>query len=120
MRVRGGWWCKRRCRERKGQGEIAITRIVSTRRRPRGASAIDARVAVRNNGAMSRPSTVFGKFGGVMRYDRRNVLKLGVSGAIAGWSGGLAGVANAQATITARIGHLEAASQPRHKGLENV
>ena len=55
-----------------------------------------------------------------MTRNRRNVLKLGLSGAVAGWSGGLAGVAGAQAAITARIGHLEAPTQPRHKGLEQV
>src|SRR5262245_51145749 len=57
---------------------------------------------------------------GVMSHSRRNVLKLGVSGAVAGWTGGLAGSAHAQATITARIGHLESPTQPRHKGLEKV
>ena len=51
-----------------------------------------------------------------MMHHRRDVLKLGVAGAVAG----LAGVARAQGTITARIGHLEAPTQPRHKGLEQV
>ena len=55
-----------------------------------------------------------------MRQNRRNVLKLGLSGAVAGWTGGLAGTASAQGAITARIGHLEAPTQPRHKGLEKV
>ena len=50
---------------------------------------------------------------------RRNILKFGISGAIAAYAGGLAG-AQAQGTITARIGHLEAPTQPRHKGLEKV
>jgi C4-dicarboxylate-binding protein DctP len=53
-----------------------------------------------------------------MTHDRRSVLKFGVAGAAA--SIGLTGGARAQATITARIGHLEAPSQPRHKGLEQV
>src|ERR1044072_1580927 len=61
-----------------------------------------------------------GSPGGVMRQNRRHVLKLGLSGAVAGWTGGLAGLANAQGAITARIGHLEAPTQPRHKGLEKV
>src|SRR5688572_12221705 len=56
----------------------------------------------------------------VMKQNRRNVLKFGLSGAVAGWTGGLAGTAGAQAAITARIGHLEAPTQPRHKGLEKV
>ena len=51
-----------------------------------------------------------------MIHDRRGVLRLGVAGAVAG----LAGAARAQGTITARIGHLEAPTQPRHKGLEQV
>ena len=55
-----------------------------------------------------------------MTQNRRNVLKLGLSGAVAGWTGGLAGSASAQAAITARIGHLEAPTQPRHKGLEKL
>jgi tripartite ATP-independent transporter DctP family solute receptor len=55
-----------------------------------------------------------------MKQNRRNVLKLGLSGAVAGWTGGLAGSATAQAAITARIGHLESPAQPRHKGLEKV
>ena len=55
-----------------------------------------------------------------MSHNRRNILKLGAVGAVAGWSGGLAGIAQAQAPITARIGHLEAPTQPRHKGLEKV
>ena len=55
-----------------------------------------------------------------MRQNRRNVLKLGLSGAVAGWTGSLAGTASAQGVITARIGHLEAPTQPRHKGLEKV
>ena len=55
-----------------------------------------------------------------MIQNRRNVLKLGVSGAVAGWAGSLGGSAQAQGTITARIGHLEAPTQPRHKGLEKV
>src|SRR5215204_6139857 len=55
-----------------------------------------------------------------MNHNRRNILKLGTAGAIAGWAGGLGGFANAQAPTIARIGHLEAPSQPRHKGLEKV
>ena len=55
-----------------------------------------------------------------MNHNRRNVLKLSVAGAIAGWTGGPAGLAKAQGAITARIGHLEAPSQPRHKGLEKL
>src|SRR5687767_541431 len=55
-----------------------------------------------------------------MSHNRRNMLKLGVAGAVAGWSGVLAGSAYAQGTITARIGHLESPAQPRHKGLEKV
>ena len=55
-----------------------------------------------------------------MNHNRRNVLKLSLAGAAAGWTGGLAGFAKAQGTITARIGHLEAPSQPRHKGLEKL
>ncbi len=51
-----------------------------------------------------------------MIHDRRGVLRLGVAGAVAG----LAGAARAQGAITARIGHLEAPTQPRHKGLEQV
>jgi tripartite ATP-independent transporter DctP family solute receptor len=55
-----------------------------------------------------------------MSQNRRNVLKLGLWGAAAaGWTGGLR-VAGAQGAITARIGHLEAPTQPRHKGLEKV
>jgi C4-dicarboxylate-binding protein DctP len=53
---------------------------------------------------------------GFMIHHRRDVLRLGVAGAVAG----LAGAARAQGTITARIGHLEAPTQPRHKGLEQV
>jgi tripartite ATP-independent transporter DctP family solute receptor len=52
-----------------------------------------------------------------MGQNRRNVLKLGIAGAVAGWTGGVAG---AQGAITVRIGHLEAPTQPRHKGLEKV
>jgi len=52
-----------------------------------------------------------------MSYNRRNILKFGVVGTIAGCAGGFA---HAQATITAKIGHLEAPTQPRHKGLEKV
>ena len=51
-----------------------------------------------------------------MFSNRRTVLKFGVAATAAG----LAGRAHAQATITARIGHLEAPTQPRHKGLEKV
>ena len=55
-----------------------------------------------------------------MSHNRRNILKLGVAGTIAGCTAGFGGFAHAQATITARIGHLEAPTQPRHKGLEKV
>src|SRR5215216_4397270 len=55
-----------------------------------------------------------------MIQNRRNVLKLGVSGAVAGWAASVSGSAQAQGTITARIGHLEAPTQPRHRGLEQV
>ena len=51
-----------------------------------------------------------------MSYHRRDVLGLGVAGAVAAFGGS----ARAQGTITARIGHLEAPTQPRHKGLEQV
>ena len=51
-----------------------------------------------------------------MFFTRRTVLKFGVAAAAVG----LAGQAHAQATIPARIGHLEAPTQPRHKGLEKV
>ena len=51
-----------------------------------------------------------------MSYHRRDVLRLGVAGAVAAFGGS----ARAQGTITARIGHLEAPTQPRHKGLEQV
>lgn len=51
-----------------------------------------------------------------MIHNRRTVLKLGAAAVALGVSG----TANAQATITARIGHLEAPTQPRHKGLEKV
>src|SRR5688572_24334282 len=56
---------------------------------------------------------------GVMSHNRRNVLKLSLAGAAAGWIGGLR-AASAQGAITVRIGHLEAPTQPRHKGLEKV
>src|SRR6476659_3707401 len=69
---------------------------------------------------MARGSWFHSSLERVMRQNRRNVLKLGVSGAVAGWTGGFAGFARAQAAITARIGHLEAPTQPRHKGLEKV
>ena len=39
-----------------------------------------------------------------MKQNRRNVLKLGLSGAVAGWTGGLAGSASAQGAITAASG----------------
>jgi tripartite ATP-independent transporter DctP family solute receptor len=65
------------------------------------------------------PHPDFAQFGGFMVHNRRNLLKLGVAGAAAGWSS-LAGIAQAQGTIVARVGHLEAPSQPRHKGLERV
>ena len=55
-----------------------------------------------------------------MSHNRRNILKLGATGAVAGWAGGFPGFASAQGMITARIGHLEAPTQPRHKGLEKV
>jgi C4-dicarboxylate-binding protein DctP len=51
-----------------------------------------------------------------MFHHRRSILKLGIAGAVVS----VAGVARAQGTITARIGHLEAPTQPRHKGLEQV
>lgn len=50
-----------------------------------------------------------------MFHNRRSVLKLGAVAAAVG----IAGRAQAQ-TITAKIGHLEAPTQPRHKGLEKV
>jgi C4-dicarboxylate-binding protein DctP len=55
-----------------------------------------------------------------MSHKRRDVLKLAAAGAVGGWAGGFADYATAQSTITARIGHLEAPTQPRHKGLEKV
>ncbi len=51
-----------------------------------------------------------------MFHNRRTVLKFGVAAAAIG----VTGVAQAQGAITARIGHLEAPTQPRHKGLEKV
>lgn len=51
-----------------------------------------------------------------MFHNRRTVLRFGVAAAAIG----VAGRARAQAPIVARIGHLEAPTQPRHKGLEKV
>lgn len=63
----------------------------------------------------ARNAGVIGFSEGFM-FHRRTVLKFGVAAAAIG----VAASAQAQAPTIARIGHLEAPTQPRHKGLEKV